>query len=536
MRPLPPPTPWQRKPGESHIAPDEYTDQPTLRLPVSLAHRAETVADIDTQPLPSADAPPRLLAPASSQQTDFRDRQAQASLLIEEKDTLRLPSVGAPPHPKLARQPEHTRRPHHTARRGRAHTRRSRFQAPPWLARVVLLLGLIVLGVRAAYASSTFMEPGGYILGWSRLPVAHCVVCHLPQPTATSTSTRTQPLTPDQYAALLVPQLTLDEKLAQMMLVQFAGLQPTPDAVEMMNVQGAGGVLFFTSNISSRSQVRSLTSQLQQMSSIPPLLVVDQEGGTVNRLINIVGPLPPASSLKTTQAAKARGTQDAGLLAELGFNLDLAPVIDVGTANPQLYERTFGSNPDQVATLAGAYLEGLQQSGKVVGTLKHFPGLGDTTTDPHIGLPVLTRSRADWERIDLEPYRVLLKSENVQAIMVTHELVRAVDTQFPASLSPALINGVLRGELGFDGVVITDSLYMGALNQRWSVAQAAVLAIKAGADIVIGPSDPQMVQQTIDAFKQALANGTLKQATIDTAVRRILALKIRMGLIPLPQQ
>jgi beta-N-acetylhexosaminidase len=308
----------------------------------------------------------------------------------------------------------------------------------------------------------------------------------------------------------------------------------------MMSVQGAGGVLLFTSNISTRDQVRSLTTQLQQLSpfprAIPPLLVTDQEGGTVNRLISIVGPLPPASSLKTTQQAETRGAQDSSFLAELGFNLDLAPVVDVGTANPQLYERTFGSNPDQVAALAGAYLEGLQQSGKVIGTLKHFPGLGDTTTDPHVGLSVLNRSQADWERIDLEPYRVLLKSENVQAIMVTHELVPAVDNQLPASLSPKLVNGVLRGELGYQGVVITDSLYMDALSQRWSVPQAAVLAIKAGADIVIGPSDPQMVQQVIDALKQAIANGTLTLATINTAVSRILALKIRMGLIPLPNQ
>ena len=187
-----------------------------------------------------------------------------------------------------------------------------------------------------------------------------------------------------------------------------------------------------------------------------------------------------------------------------------------------------------MATLAGAYLEGLQQSGKVTGTLKHFPGLGDTTTDPHMGLPILSRSKAEWESIDLEPYRALLKSEDVRAIMVTHELIPAVDANFPASLSPTLINGILRGELGYNRVVITDSLYMGALNTRWSVPQAAVLAIEAGADMVIGPSDPQTAQQVIDALKQAISSGALSQANIDTAVTRILALKIRMGLIPLP--
>ncbi len=272
------------------------------------------------------------------------------------------------------------------------------------------------------------------------------------------------------------------------------------------------------------------------MSSLHLLTAIDQEGGTVNRLLNLYGPLPSASSLADQAAAESRGEQDAALLSNLGFNLNLAPVVDVGTANPQLYKRTFGSDPARVAAMAGAYLQGLQQSGKISGTLKHFPGLGDTTTDPHIGLPILYRSKADWEAIDLAPYRTLLQGSNVRAIMVTHEMVPAVDNDYPASLSPALINGVLRGELGFDGVVITDSLYMGALNTRWSVPQAAVLAIKAGADMVIGPSNPQMVAQVIEALKQAIANGTLSQASIDKAVTRILTLKIQTGLISLPQR
>jgi beta-N-acetylhexosaminidase len=400
---------------------------------------------------------------------------------------------------------------------------------PPWATRLALLIGLIVLGVRAGIASAAFMAPGGDILGWSRLPTAQCVLCHLPQPTAAQ-----KPLTPEQYAATLLPHLTLDQKLGQMMIVQFVGLQPTPDAVQMINAQGAGGVLLFEPNINSANQIESLNTQLKQLSPIPLITALDQEGGTVNRLINIVGPLPSASSLQTPQAAESQGAQDAELLNQFGFNLNLAPVVDVGTANPQLYERTFGSDPASVATLAGAYLDGLQQSGKVTGTLKHFPGLGDTTTDPHMGLPILARTKAEWKSIDLEPYKVLLKSKDVRAIMVTHELVPAVDANLPASLSPTLINGILRGELGYNRVVITDSLYMGALNTRWSVPQAAVLAIEAGADMVIGPSDPQTTQQVIDALKQAITSGALSQANIDTAVTRILALKIRMGLIPLP--
>jgi beta-N-acetylhexosaminidase len=468
--------------------------------------------------------------PSPPWQQESNDSRASFAEAVDEQDTQPLPiALTTSSHDGPSASIHET---DHAAPRKRASRRGGRFQAAPWLVRLALLLGLTALGVRAGYASAAFMQPGGSILGWSKLPTARCAICHLPKPTTTQQSS--QPLTPDQYAAMLLPQLTLDEKLGQMILVQFVGVQPTPDTVQMMNAQGAGGVLLYEYNMSSPDQLRSLTAQLKQLSAIPPLVAVDQEGGTVNRFDNIVGPLPSASSLKTPQDAEARGAQDGSLLADFGFNLDLAPVVDVGTANPQLYDRTFGSDPDHVAAMAGAYLEGLQQGGKVTGTLKHFPGLGDTTTDPHLGLPILSRSQADWENIDLQPYRLLLKSEDVRAIMVTHELIPAVDPQLPASLSPTLINGILRGELGYNGVVITDSLYMGALNQQWSVPQAAVLAIKAGADIVIGPSDPQTTQQVIEQIKQALASGTLTQANIDTAVRRILALKIQMGLIALP--
>ncbi|HEU5349948.1 MAG TPA: glycoside hydrolase family 3 protein [Ktedonobacterales bacterium] len=406
----------------------------------------------------------------------------------------------------------------------------------PRLMQLALLACLVLLGVRAIVASATFVAPGGAILGWSKLPTAHCAVCAVRVPAAQSDQTHTQPLTPETYAALLTQRLSLDEELGQLMMVQIVGQNLTPDAVEMVNAQGAGGIIFFAANIGSGDQIRSLTTQLQKMAQVPLLLSVDQEGGTVNRFYHLVGPLPSAASLTSPAQAQQRGQQDAALLHRYGFNLDLAPVVDVGTRNPELWGRIFGSSPERVATMAGAYLDGLQQSGLVTGCLKHYPGIGDTTTDPHVGMPVLNRSRADWESSDLAPYRTLLKNDDVRAIMVTHEMIPAIDPNLPSSLSPAILAGVLRHELGYNGVVITDSLYMGALNQHWSVSQAIVLAIVAGADIVIGPYNPQMVRESETELKQALSNGTLTHARIDASVQRILALKIRMGLIPLPQQ
>lgn len=404
----------------------------------------------------------------------------------------------------------------------------------PRVMRLTLVAALVLLGVRAGLASATFMTPGGAILGWSVLPKVHCAFCDVRVPTPSQPNQTPAPLTPEAYAALLTQHLSLDDELGQLMMVQIAGQSLSPDGIEMINAEGAGGVLFFAGNIGSGSQIRALTAQMQKIASVPLLLSIDQEGGVVNRFYNIVGARPSASSLASPAQAREQGRQDAILLNRYGFNLNLAPVVDVGTSNPELWSRTFGSSPERVTTMASAYLEGLQQSGLVTGCLKHYPGLGDTATDPHLGMPVLSRSRADWESTDLAPYRALFKSDDVRAILVTHEMIPAVDPTLPSSLSPTIIDGVLRQEMGYNGVVITDSLYMGALNQRWSVSQAIVLAIVAGADVVIGPYNAQMVQDAKTALKQAISDGTLTRQRIDLSVQRILTLKIRMGLIPLP--
>lgn len=409
----------------------------------------------------------------------------------------------------------------------------------PWVRTTLLVVGLVLLALRAGLASANFMAPGGGIIGWSHVSNAKS-----PFTPVTPAPTEHQ-LTASEYAAILTQQLSLDQEIGQMLFVEIRGRDPGPDEEQMINSQGAGGVLYFAYNIQSGSQVKASTSQIQKWAPIPLLISVDQEGGMVDRFKAIVGPQPSARQLaqQGPQAANAQGQKDAALLHQYGFNLNLAPVVDIGSANPQLVNpnypqlgRTFGDDPQQVATLAGAYLSGLQADGTVTGTVKHYPGLGATTTDPHRGLPVLNRSRAQWEAVDLAPYRTLLATNDVRSIMVTHVMIPAVDPDLPSSLSPAIIDGTLRQELGFQGVVITDDVFnMAALSSRYPGPQAAVMAIEAGADEVIGPYSPQTVQETKDAIKQAMASGSLSQERIDLSVRRILTLKIEMGLIPLPK-
>lgn len=348
-------------------------------------------------------------------------------------------------------------------------------------------------------------------------------------------------MTPQQYVALITSQMTLDQKLGQMMLVQFVGPNYSADLNTMITQYNIGAVLIFTANgnVESKPQLTDLIHQMQSNSSLPLAVSIDQEGGTVDRLANLDGPRPAAATIGATNnpnVAKAEGIQDAQDLASYGINLNLAPVVDVTNVyNPQMYDRTFGDNPTLVTQMASAYLQGLQQSGKVIGTLKHFPGLGDVGVDPHVGVPQLTRPLDQLEQVDWMPYRTLIQQGNVHAIMVTHELVTAVDGNVPSSLSYKLITGILRQQFGFQGVIMTDSLTMDSITAYYTEAQAAALAVEAGDDLLMGAASPSDVVAMISGIKQAIDDGTISQQRIDASVERILMLKYEMGLLSLPR-
>lgn len=351
---------------------------------------------------------------------------------------------------------------------------------------------------------------------------------------------KAQPITPQEYINSIVQHMTLQQKLGQLMIVQFVGPTYGLDISAMISQYDVGAVLVFTANnnIVSKPQLKGLIQQMQHNSAIPLIVAIDQEGGTVDRLISLDGPRPSATSIGDTgdpNKAKAEGTLDAQDLSYYGFNLNLAPVVDVTNVyNPQMYQRTFGTNPTTVTKMAGAYLQGLQQSGKVLGTLKHFPGLGDVAADPHNAVPHLTRSLSQLEAIDWAPYRALIKQGDVHAIMVTHELVTAVDPNIPSSLSYKLVTGILRKQFGFQGVIVTDSLTMEGITAYYNESQAAALAIEAGDDLIMGAASPSDVANMITGIEQAMDAGQISEARIDESVSRILLLKYEMGLIHLP--
>lgn len=532
---------------ETHDAADE----PTLVLPAVKALKRQTsaepgsqeqLADQPTRELPAQEA--RSAPSASSANRDERQQRIGESgqrTAVLEKPTTPLPQISPPVEQTRLTELPTTPLPSMLPLK------------PPggqrgWLTRgraIVLALLLIILIINATVTGfGQFFGPHGWgsvfsVPSSSGSNLLNRLEQQLgkqtPTPGATGRPTTT-PLTPAQIVNTLLTNMTLDEKLGQLLMVQFTGSQYSPQLSAMISQYKIGSVLIFAANgnIVNKTQLTGLISQMQQNAFLPLAIAIDQEGGTVDRLINLDGPQPSAASIGATgnpQVAYQQGMKDAQDLSSYGINLNLAPVVDVTNVyNPQMYERTYGNNPTIVTQMASAYLQGLQKGGKVVGTLKHFPGLGDVAVDPHYRPPDLTRSLNDLNAIDWAPYSNLIKQGNVYAIMVTHEYVKALDSSEPSSLSPQVI-GVLRNQMHFQGVIMTDSLTMDSIHNYYSYGQAAAKAIEAGDDILMGAASPNDVAAMIDGIKQAMSSGAISQQQIDAAVRRILLLKYQMGLL-----
>ncbi len=341
----------------------------------------------------------------------------------------------------------------------------------------------------------------------------------------------------EQTAAYDTSQMTLDEKLGQLFLIETYYQTYTPDIDNMVVGMHAGAMIIYGKNMQSAAQLKDYISSVQAHATIPLLVTMDEEGGVVDRLgyYNFYPPLPSAETIGASgdpTDAYNEGAQAAQEMLQEGINTDLAPVVDVRT-NPNAVEgtRLYGDDPNTVTQYAGAFLNGLQQNG-VAGTLKHWPGIGSTAADPHLTLPTITHDKATLASVDFAPFRALL-ADNPAMIMVTHVIVQAYDPNMPATLSPIMVNGILRGQLGYNGVVMTDSLYMQGIAIKYTLPQAGVLAIEAGDDLLEGAFDTNSMSQMIQALKDAISSGAITVNRIDESVQRILALKIRFGLLPI---
>ncbi len=308
------------------------------------------------------------------------------------------------------------------------------------------------------------------------------------------------------------------------------GLRTPAEIVERYQL---GGVIYLPGNIDSAEQVRTLSSDLQRVaessSGIGLLVAVDQEGGRVNRITDQVTVFPSAEDLAGDIDAVLEASYITGQqLQRQGFNVVLAPVADVVDATERGFigDRSYGTDPQVVADMVAASISGLQQAG-VAAAAKHWPGHGATATDSHQDLPFLDIDRAEWEARERVPFEAAI-AENVAIVLVGHLAMPDLDaTSDPATVSPVLIEQLLRSEMGYDGVVMTDALNMGAVS-GYDEGELVVQAVLAGADIMLVPPDLEAAKS---ALEEAVASGRIPQEHLDAAVTRVLRLKQDLGVL-----
>jgi beta-N-acetylhexosaminidase len=343
-----------------------------------------------------------------------------------------------------------------------------------------------------------------------------------------------------ELASLYVAHMSLDEKLGQMIMTESEQNTYSDDLDYMITQLHVGGMIMYESHLQTASQARATTSQAQQHAKIPLLTSVDEEGGLyVNRLEHIYGARPgpweiyQSGSLEFDRQQGMKMAQD---LLSLGLNTDLAPDADVMLIpGYDTADRTFGTTADSVIHYAGPYIEAMQSHG-LIACMKHYPGgLGNTPYDAHDILPTDNRSRNQIYAAELAPYKAFVNSPNPLLrpgmIMSTDVLMPAIDPVMPAELSHKFMTDILRTEFGYDGVAVTDALYMGGISARWSEPEAAVLAIQAGNDMILSPMGSARTAAVIEALRQALHDGRLSMARVNEAVARIIALKMQYHLV-----
>ncbi|MEM8925413.1 MAG: glycoside hydrolase family 3 protein [Actinomycetota bacterium] len=421
---------------------------------------------------------------------------------------------------------------------------------------VAILLACLTAAAGAAFAGSVTGAPdqgleAGPVL---RSELAIDPVADTTEDAEVTTTGLPEPEPAPDQVEILLAGLTTDEKIGQLFMPSFFG-QDVSDpgeaarqqnrrlfgyetAAEAVSAYHLGGIIYFSTNIDDADQVGELSADFQRIAreqnGIGLLVSVDQEGGRINRLTDGVTVFPSAAVLSgDVDRVREAGYLTGRQVTLQGINVVLAPVADIAATDAEgvIGSRSYGTDPVVVADMVSAAIGGLQEGG-VAAAVKHWPGHGPTKVDSHLSLPTLEIDRATWDSNDRIPFEAAL-DEDVAIVMVGHLVLPALDPQsMPASSSPALINGLLRNDLGFDGVVMTDALEMGAVREfTGNEGQFVVQSIIAGTDILLVPRD---LPGSYAAVQAAVASGEISQERLDQSVLRILRLKQDLGLLPDP--
>lgn len=337
-----------------------------------------------------------------------------------------------------------------------------------------------------------------------------------------------RPAAAEPKPADIVAGMTLEEKLGQLLMVQVPGPRLQPEDRAWLREVRPGGVMLFGPNIRSGAQSWLLIRELKQVLDgphAPAFIAADQEGGPANRF-RFAPTRTPQTQIDDVETAFSVASRRGREMRDLGVSMNFSPLLDVNRGRRDaLSGRTFKGDFIDVADLGAAMVRGYRSSG-LLSVVKHFPGLGGVGVDSHHNLPVIQRSPEAWER-HLFPFREAV-AWGVDLVMVAHALVPDVDPWLPVSLSPEWIEGKLRKELGFDGVVLTDDLAMNAVALDTPVFGAARLALKAGADVLLITGEGKDYRRVVEHLKIAVETGDLSEKRIDKSVERIVALKLRM--------
>jgi beta-N-acetylhexosaminidase len=386
---------------------------------------------------------------------------------------------------------------------------------------------------------------------------AGALACAVPAAAAQAGDSAQPPPAVNGWVTSTMARMTLQEKVGQLFVQQVYGSDATtPDPrnvplygvaspAEVVQKYHLGGVIYFawTDSVKNPDQITALSNGLQKAAlsrdskvDVPLQIAIDQEQGVVTR----IG--PPATQFPGSMALGAgRSTDDARTAAAItgeelramGVNTNFAPVADtnVNPLNPVIGTRSFSSDPALAASMVGAQVKGYQQDGGVSASAKHFPGHGDTATDSHVAFPVITHTREQWEEMDAPPFKAAI-AEGIDMIMTAHLAFPALDNSGdPATLSKPILTGLLREELGFDGVIVTDALEMKGVREKYGDAEVAVRALEAGADQLL--MTPAM-DEAYAAVVKAVRKGRISMADLNAKVRRVLELKYERGVVAEP--
>lgn len=381
----------------------------------------------------------------------------------------------------------------------------------------------------------------------SQTPTDPTPTAATPTPTVEPTPSPTPEPTPTpDPAAELLADMTVEQKVSQLLVAGINGLEPGDDGTQAVADYQVGGIILFGRNVESAEQLTALTNGLKELNGdySPLFLSVDQEGGRVDRMPPEVAELPAAYQFgqiadpdQRMDACFALGQALAAQCAAFGFNLDFAPVMDIWSNpdNTVIGDRAFGSDLESVTYAANETAWGIL-SGGVIAAAKHFPGHGDTAVDSHYGLPVVDKSLEELLDFELVPFCQAIENtcvygaaggdSAIPVIMVSHILMTAIDPDRPASLSEPVVTGLLREEMGFDGVVCTDDLTMAAVSDSYGMGEAAVLAVEAGCDLLLVCHEADNLTAARDALLEAVNSGRISQERLDESVYRILSLKL----------